>query len=667
MKQNKVRRVKAGTLSYADLACEDVTVTVYGLEQFYVLDPEKDYFTNSYGRFEKGQTLRQNQRYNLIAALTDQGISNREFKEFCKTKTPAQLFKFLQNVDSIGFKSAILYTIAILGAMPPLETILARKIFEVLFESSSIEDSGDVLYDIRENVLGDRDTKIDSTKALICAEKMVSALLDQLPLQDKPSKDSVLKLVFDDERVVLLDNNKYVMSKRIYDVENWVLTAIHEEVPPLPVDISPVRACRLGEDQKKAVVGMMTGPRLSVLVGIPGSGKTTTIEAVYAMKGDDTTCITSYTKKACSVLSARLMDYSLGKDKGVRSLMSCYFKMKNNMKFAQSLKNVDMVIMDESSMLSSVLLWYAWRIVQECSPDCRLVLVGDHNQLPPVKSYGRPFQTLIAAQSVLGVKVCMLDTFRRSSSMEIYNAFCKMMEAGTHEIKSGGCVTLYKSKDPESAVDAVAQKLVASEHGPRNTFSIAETNQLCDAVNLATVKALYGDRLHYRKVKEGDKVGIRHVIPDLEGMRVVAVRDVCTRRGERKICNNEMGHITAVADNCIVVYHEIYKREVSFTYNEMYENFQVAYCSTVFKFQGSEDSEVIYLYDSDMNFRTGMNKWALFSQMREQKYVALSRPREKLHIIAISRDHEEACTGVDSLTIKVVDSPKANMYISATV
>jgi len=667
MKQNKVRRVKAGSLSYADLACEDEIVSVYGLEKFYVLDPEKDYFANSYGRFEKGQTLKQNQRYNLIAALTDQGISNREFKEFCNSKSPAQMFKFLQNVDSIGFKSAILYTVAILGAMPPLEAILARKIFEVLFESSSIEDAGDVLYDIREQMLGDRDTKIDSVKALTCAEKMASALLDQLPLKGKPSKDSVLKHVFDTDRVVLLDNEKYVMSKRIYAVENWVLKAIHEPLPPLPIDISPVRSCRLGDDQKKAVVGVMTGPRLSVLVGIPGSGKTTVIEAIYAMKGEDTTCLTAYTKKACSVLSSRIMDYSLGKDKGVRSLMSCYFKLQNNAKFAQSLKSVDMVIVDESSMLSSVLLWYAWRIVEECAPDCRLVLVGDHNQLPPVKSYGRPFQTLIAAKSVLDVKVCMLDTFRRSSSVEIYNAFCKMMKAGTHEIKSGGCVALYKSKDPESAVDAVAHKLVASEHGPRNTFSIAETNQLCDAVNLATVKALYGDRLHYRKVKEGDKVGIRHVIPDLEGMRVVAVRDVCTRRGERKICNNEMGRITAVANDCIVVYHEIYKREISFSYTEMYENFQVAYCSTVFKFQGSEDSEVIYLFDSDMNFQSGMNKWSLFSQMREQKYVALSRPRDKLHIVAISRDHEDACTEVEGITIKVVDSPKANMYISATV
>ena len=67
MKTNtKPHRVKVGELTYADLARDEETpVVLYGLGDFYELS-DKDYFTNTYGRFEKGKTLPTNQRYNLV-------------------------------------------------------------------------------------------------------------------------------------------------------------------------------------------------------------------------------------------------------------------------------------------------------------------------------------------------------------------------------------------------------------------------------------------------------------------------------------------------------------------------------------------------------------------------------------------------------------------------
>lgn len=666
MKTNtKPHRVKVGELTYADLARDEETpVVLYGLGDFYELS-DKDYFTNTYGRFEKGKTLPTNQRYNLVAALADCGVTQRTFKQFISDKSTEELFQFLQHIDSFGFKSSVLYTLALKGSLPSIESLLAETIYQVLFVGSSMDDNRDELYSIRDEALGCVDTRVDSVKALTCAEKMVEHAISQLDIKEKPSADSVLKRVFDPDRVILLDNNKYAMAKKIYDVEQWVGKACREELEPLQLDFTPTRACRLGDDQKRAVCGVSTGNRVVVLQGMPGTGKSTVIEALYAMQPEDSVLITAYTKKACSVLTARIMDYSLGEDKGVRSLMSCYFKSLNNKKFCEALRNVRMLVVDESSMLSSGLLWYTKSILNKCASDCRLVLVGDVNQLPPVKSYGRPLKTLVAAKEILGTQVFVLDTFRRSSSVEIFKSFCKMMKAGTHQIDAStdGCVKLYKANSVDNAVRAVARMLVDSEQSNKNTFAVAETNALCNSINLETSRALYGDKLHFRRIKEGDEIAARHIIPDLVGMRVVAVRDVCSRRGERKFCNNEMGRVTEVTEDTVSVFHEIYRREIVLTRQELEESFQVAYCATVFKFQGSEDSEVIYAFDSDMNFSSGLNKWSLFSQMREQKYVALSRPRDRLHIVAVSRKGSNAFNEVDSLSIKVVDSETAKMYL----
>lgn len=645
MKKKEIRRVKAGELTFADLASDDTV---------YAVDLAKFYTDIGYGQtaggitYELGKILKKNARNSIVAFLQESGIDGRQFKTWLGQFTVDGLYKTLCTLDNIGHTTAVLFTVAMRGELPSLTMIIANAIHDTLFIAPAQTAADESLSRIRSSYFGEYDTRLDSHKAYDCALRLFDAYAPTLKLRNLPSKDEVMERAFNDD--LLWFDGSSVMDKRIKEAEEFLMT-LNEMQSEAIVKEAPDNA---DDDQKKAFSGILSAKRLCVLSGIPGSGKSQLIRWLYDAYGCEDVLITSYTNKACVVLNQRIPDYSLGGVRGIRSILSTAGLADNNPKFSEALHKVRLLIVDESSFLSSNSLRRVLNILKHCTDKCRLLLVGDPDQLPPVQEYGRPFVMLCRFAEALGVDMFKLEKFHRADAMAIYDSFIELRHAGIHPVTAvSGRVEIVRAKKAETAIQRLCNAYEVTRKETDSVTIIAETNALCNEINKAIALKAYGGALDYR-------VGgceSRHIIVNKPGMRAV-VCDNFRINGQVVLAKNEFVNILASTAEGILVQRRIDNTTVRLSTKQANELLQVGYATTVHKSQGSEEDIVYYIFDGEAN-RSG----APFSCMKELKYVANSRARQLLRIIVIDSHAEKEIDAPRLINVRTIDSPQAKMYI----
>ena len=162
--------------------------------------------------------------------------------------------------------------------------------------------------------------------------------------------------------------------------------------------------------------------RRVIITGGAGTGKTTVIRNIIteltADNPEEVICLCAPTGKA----AARITEATGYKAHTVHS--ACGFFPQDNGSDElgkidrpdQPAKKATTVIVDEASMLDDQLLAGLCSVVR---PQCRLILVGDPNQLPPVGA-GYPFRDLVASGKVPHVH---LDKCHRQAGKLLHNCY----------------------------------------------------------------------------------------------------------------------------------------------------------------------------------------------------------------------------------------------------
>lgn len=140
----------------------------------------------------------------------------------------------------------------------------------------------------------------------------------------------------------------------------------------------------LSDDQLEAVKFSLLYD-VSVITGGPGTGKSTIAKAICNIASDHGMSITlcAPTGKA-----ARRLADATGRPAGTIHRTIGYSGHDRRFDFM-----TDIVLIDEASMIDAAMMQH----VVEASAECRLILVGDVNQLPPVGA-GEPFYQIIQSQ-----------------------------------------------------------------------------------------------------------------------------------------------------------------------------------------------------------------------------------------------------------------------------
>lgn len=171
------------------------------------------------------------------------------------------------------------------------------------------------------------------------------------------------------------------------------------------------------ELQKKAIKEALTKGML-ILTGGPGTGKTTTLNAIIRLlkENGQKVCLAAPTGRA-----AQRMSKLTGEDaKTIHRLLEVSFDIEDRPVFKkneQNMLNCDAIIIDEVSMVDCVLFE---SLIRALPLACRVILVGDSDQLPSVGA-GNVLSDLIASGIVPVVE--LKEIFRQSmESLIVTNA-----------------------------------------------------------------------------------------------------------------------------------------------------------------------------------------------------------------------------------------------------
>ena len=241
--------------------------------------------------------------------------------------------------------------------------------------------------------------------------------------------ESALREMIDDSTLVAdtFDGKEYIFVPSLYDCENYIAARIRMlmRYPAMVIDGVEEKIRRIESSdnieyaalQRKAIREALT-KGLLILTGGPGTGKTTTLNAIIRLlkESGQKVSLCAPTGRAAQ----RMTSVTGEEAKTIHRLLEVSFDIDDKPAFKRNernLLNCDALIIDEVSMVDSRLLESVMRALPL---SCRLILVGDSNQLPSVGA-GNVLHDLISS-GVIPV-VTLTEIFRQSmQSLIVMNA-----------------------------------------------------------------------------------------------------------------------------------------------------------------------------------------------------------------------------------------------------
>ena len=397
-------------------------------------------------------------------------------------------------------------------------------------------------------------------------------------------------------------------------------------VPRLIERIEREQGITYAAAQRRAVELAATESMI-LLTGGPGTGKTTSVRGVVAMfesLGMDLLLL------APTGRAAKRLGELTGREAQTihRCLGMCWNEQTGELTFSKNEKEpleANAVIVDEMSMVDLPLMR---ALLAALRPDCRLVMVGDPDQLPSVGP-GNVFYDLIRSEAI--PEVALTEIFRQARQSAIVR--------NAHQVNLGqrpcldnnqGDFFFLCRRDPQRLVDTVvglcAQRLPGSMGmEPGQIQVVCPTRKGpwgTEALNRALQAALNPPSPDKREKSWGDLIF-------REGDRVMQTRndyDVLWERPDGTvgsgIFNGDVGQILEVDPSGEMVTVSFDERKATYT-AEMLSELDMAYAMTVHKAQGSEYRCVVL----------AVMRCAPSLMVRGVLYTAITRARELLVVV----------------------------------
>ena len=559
----------------------------FGLETLEVIDHAAERLTEVDGigpvRSERIQAAWVEQRdiKEVMVFLQSHGVSTayavKIYKEYGNRAIPVVThnpYRLAVDIFGIGFKTADRIA-ASLGIEPTSPRRAEAGILHVLGEHSN---EGHVYYP--------RQQLIEQTAALLGV--------------DSTTVDSALATLVSERRVVLefpgepeKEGGGAVYLASLHQAEEGLaerLAALLSSTEQ-PVDIDVERATawferhsgiRLSPEQRAAVRACLES-KVLVITGGPGTGKTTVVNAVtriLARKG------LRILLAAPTGRAAKRMNEATGHEaKTIHRLLEF---SPAAMSFTHNQYNpidADALIVDEVSMVDAVL---AYNLLKAVPSRCRLILVGDVDQLPSVGP-GSVLRDLIRSHA-LNV-VWLTEIFRQAArSLIVLNAHRVNrgeMPIIDSTVQQPADFFLIERAEPEEVVTTL--KGLVSERIPvRFGLDAIDDIQVLTPMNrgLLGVEALNAELQSL--LNPGGTEIVRGSRALRIGDKVMQVRNNYTL----EVFNGDIGRLAAIDDVERLVRVRYDDRLVTYDYADL-DELTLAYACSIHKSQGSEYPAVV--------------------------------------------------------------------------
>lgn len=416
-----------------------------------------------------------------------------------------------------------------------------------------------------------------------------------------------------------------VMSRSLKDTEYDYTKLIDIE--------EKTKVITYAEQQRKAI-SLALSQGFMILTGGPGTGKTTTLKAIislYEQRGLKV-MIAAPTGKAAK----RISDLTGYEAKTIHRMLEVIFDSSGKLKFKHNENNpvsCDVMIVDEMSMVDTLLFEALLRALKL---SCRLIMVGDSDQLPSVGA-GNVLKDMIDCGLLPVVK--LTEIFRQAQqSCIITNAHKIVVGEYPDMSRSDNDFFFMQRLDYESASDTVID-LAVNRLPAAYGFSPADDIQvLCPsrkgALGVAEMNKVLQLAINPPKKDKPDIKGVQYSFRTNDKvMQVKNNYDIEWTKGIEKgtgIFNGDIGIIIKTVKAESKLFIDFDGRVAEYTY-EMLDQLELAYAISVHKSQGSEFNAVI------IPLLGGFEKL----YYRNLLYTAVTRAKKLLIIVGSRRAVEK--------------------------
>lgn len=499
-------------------------------------------------------------------------------------------YKLVEDIDGIGFATADKIA---QNAGLPKDSLFRLRAGLIYVLKTSCEKNGNTY--LPKNML---------------LEQAADAL--ELSLQEQEAKftEAFDSLCLDRTAVTTwVDNTEIVMLSKYYYYENsiaqkliWLANCQNEEEFDVNEEIANFEQrnhITFHEEQKKAIIGAINNG-VFVITGGPGTGKTTIIKCILEI-------LTSQQKTVSLVAptgrAAKRMSDSTGHEaKTIHRLLEVNVIQSNESYFVHNESNplkTNAVIVDEVSMVDAALMS---SLLKAMPRDCKLILVGDKDQLPSVGA-GNVLADILQSGVI---SYCMLTKIFRQNEKSLIITNAHLINEGKMPLIDNTSMDFFfdSKNDPEVIKDTILD-LVTSRLpkflgvDPQSIQVLAPLKAgVCGIENLNKVlqERINPPSSNKRQVefghtifREGDKIMQMSNNYDLEWKKHGRFADE-TGKG---VFNGDIGFISTIDPNTSEVIVEFEDGRICLYTRPDLIDLSLSYAITIHKSQGSEFDTIV--------------------------------------------------------------------------
>lgn len=526
-------------------------------------------------------------------------------------------YYLMDHIERLGFRKNDLFALKIgvkKESLVRMRALIKFLLKEILYQSGNTY----ILYD---ELLEKIKKHYQSEDILFNYDHFNQAIKDLVSKEEIIIREEPEKIIFDfhlykQELRLSTEIAKIILNQRGF-IEKYSQTLIDKYYQQIMEKMD----FRLSSKQEEAVKTAFQ-ENIMIITGGPGTGKTTIIKEILELyqlilgnnvKFEQNVALLAPTGRAAKRLSesSGLSASTIHRYLGYNG-MSFEFNEDNQ-------KNENLVIVDETSMMDLPL---AYQLITAISPNARIIIVGDVDQLPSIG----PGQILKDLIDTSKIKVIRLDEIHRQSNDSTIINLASEVNQGTITMRN-----LQKTHDfsfietlPENLLNNLIYILNASL---QKGYNIQKDIQILipmykGEVGIDNINKVVQNIVNPLKKndKELNYLGKKYRIND----KIIQL----VNRPEHGIMNGDIGYISNFIEGekeiegIIAIFDDV-KVDIDL---EMLADINLAYAITIHKAQGSEFPVVIMPISSSQYIML----------KRKLVYTAITRAKQKLILLGDS-------------------------------
>ncbi len=477
--------------------------------------------------------------------------------------------------------------------------------FSIEYNSSKRVHAG-ILYVLRYNLQNNGHT---------CApcEKIIDSTCGFLNVEKNDVLSAFEELQINEEiKTASINNVNYAFLNEYYNAETNIALHIKSLLKFPKSDISKreqliekleaIADIKYAPLQKKAIENALSH-KIFILTGGPGTGKTTTVNGIinaFDMTGDRVS-LAAPTGRAAK----RLNELTKRKATTIHRLLEVDYSKDNVVKFVHNERNplkTDVVIIDEMSMVD-VLLFNS--LLCALKPTCKIILIGDEDQLPSVGG-GNVLGCLLSSHCVPFVR--LNEVFRQAAQSDIVSNAHKVVKG--QALSSSGYESDFFMLERPSAEQCsfLVCELVSERLPKKYNFNMLEDIQVLCPTKIGPLGTIALNAALQDKINPFSPNKAQLILQDRifrVGDKVMQIKNnydlpftkLNSNEEGTGVFNGDLGIISEIdlRLNTLTVISE--DRQIIYPSEFLYE-LELAYAITIHKSQGSEfEAIIVPLFD----------------------------------------------------------------------